>query len=382
MEEKEGKILRIWAAFEARLNKKIDQTLLEKIVRHLMSLNGFEFWLIKGGDHEVDESKKKFRGKYGETERAVAAFLEYFSVEDYSMSFESLTYAARRSLEIDFDRKELSFSFSAKEPSQEDFDLIKETLWGLIELLKEEVIFYNRPGINVTIRNYEYTKRRPRHRGREFIYDKVVNLYDIKATKESILANDGDWRDLYQEAVKAAKQSEDFAVEQRDEGRFSMITWCDKIDLEYIGSRLEKKEAFLAEYFPELPIHPDFNALGDLEVYTSQRNMGGFPDLSEDEDPFFSEYGRQYAIAIKMYMPPSPTKIDAVTRKILQDYAEKRTLADQRPIKQIALVLPNRELVLSLKEDAKACGVDKIWYVDDYGNYWDTEPDGKWKKVV
>jgi hypothetical protein len=71
-------------------------------------------------------------------------------------------------------------------------------------------------------------------------------------------------------------------------------------------------------------------------------------------------------------------QLDAMALDEIKTWLQKAALPDGKPLKELSLILPNRQAALDVRDAALAAGVSKVLYVDDSGGWWDPFPEGDW----
>ena len=71
-------------------------------------------------------------------------------------------------------------------------------------------------------------------------------------------------------------------------------------------------------------------------------------------------------------------QLDAKALDEIRIWLQEGALPDGTPLKELSLILPNRQAALDVRDVALAAGVSKVLYVDDSDGWWDPFPEGDW----
>ena len=151
-------------------------------------------------------------------------------------------------------------------------------------------------------------------------------------------------------------------------GDLIVFRWVENLlNDEHIAARRSLQEQWFSQVLG-WSIQSGYNELGDrLEtLWTSQHH------------PPLTFYIDMYKYGYKAIVQNPDGSIDEELFDEMASWVKEGALPDGTPLRQLNLILPNRESALSVRPRAKAIRIKKVFYTDNEGNLWNPCPPGLW----
>ena len=111
-------------------------------------------------------------------------------------------------------------------------------------------------------------------------------------------------------------------------------------------------------------------------------------DYSEQGDRLVFAYGVAEHAHVTFYdeageaaYQTAVTRKGRIDRKLVTEWKawlDQHRLPDGSPLRQLNIILPNRQAALATHDQLRDAGIHKVLYVDDEGTWWDPFPEGDW----
>lgn len=165
----------------------------------------------------------------------------------------------------------------------------------------------------------------------------------------------------------AASELPSFVRRQAHAGLVT-IRWVDDAgDVSQLERGATAHEQWLAEHL-QTRIDGPYDELGDL--YERRGPV-------EPRAPL-TLYSTRTRVGYEAVPVTPEGAVDGVAWRVAREVLRARKLPDGSPVEQVKLVAPNRQLALTLLDQARAEGFAAVLYPADDGAFWDPDPPGRW----
>jgi hypothetical protein len=211
------------------------------------------------------------------------------------------------------------------------------------------------PTLAVEVYDLDYTASRPERNHPLVKNIDIVSVFSKKFQKEH---RSGNIKEL--DRLMKAKLPPSARVEKK--GDLVFFYWASSEDLadeKRMKKRLAEKDRFLAAEL-NAPIAEGRNESGDEEV----------PTEILSEHPPLTFYDELSQIGYKAVVINKKGKgADGEIAKLAK-WLKEGKLPDETPILSVGIIVPGREEAVAVRQRAKKAGIDRVFYVDNDGRWW------------
>lgn len=226
------------------------------------------------------------------------------------------------------------------------------------------------PNLAVDLLNLPFPRTRPpRYFGRTWRPGNAVHIVSPEYHRNSSLSP--RWPEDMEKMLQAPPPE---GVTRTERDGLTIFRWLEDLtDPDKSAERMALQESWLIDVL-DPKIKPGYNELGDKHMAPQVIQPQPHPLLTA-YDGFF-DGGVGYKATV---INPDGT-VDEALFEEMASWINARELPDGTPLGWLRLILPNRESALQLQERAAAMGIDRVYYADDEGQWWDPAPPGLWRE--
>jgi hypothetical protein len=206
-----------------------------------------------------------------------------------------------------------------------------------------------------------YPRHRPPHIHVAFGLGNLIDFFDLDFHMKHPLGRQDEVEKIMQASLPEG------SIRNIHNG-LAMIRWATDLNDEgVVQAQVSRQEQWMTEMLKP-PIMPSFNELGD-EAFISTR-MEKHPPLT-----FYESMNQRGYKAI--YTSPRGD-VDEEEWEEITSWLQSNQLPDGSPLKELYLIVPDRQRALKLNTLAKSIGVAGIYYVGEDNKWWNPFPKGLW----
>ena len=279
------------------------------------------------------------------------------------------TSATQNSNRINISIREYGLSIYTVYSMEETCKYQETILESLIDFMQQLILIFENqsvigPNIGVGVRGVTFSRKRPPYRSVIWTADKLVDI-----VSRNYLLENHDLKEVSN--FKTLSQLElPFEVKRIQRDDILIIVWANKLETEeQVRFQLQNRNVFYTKHL-QLKRDSRFNAFGDQKESQSV--------FSLRSTPFMTFYDDMHKIGYKAFVIIETVKELENELILLSAWMSNLATPDGLELKEMRLILNDRESALLVLPAAKLYGINKILFLDDQGQFWNINPSGNW----
>jgi hypothetical protein len=216
------------------------------------------------------------------------------------------------------------------------------------------------PRLGVEILDFPFPRVRPQRRKPPWTFGNAVDFITKKHHESSSAVKPEDVERLLKAPMPAGTR-------RLVKGGLVILRWVDNLN---DGKDVAERRSLQEQWFVNVlnaPVDSDRNEHGDyLEA-----------PLSKQKKPPLTFYDPTYEAGYKAVTLDRSSGVDEELFDEMATWVQSRQLPDRTPLRELHLILPDRESALRVRDRATKIGVDNVYYTDDEGGLWNPFPPGE-----